>query len=144
MGAFHANSNIPFSKYKKNKCERNRIGNAGESNASDFSYVTSVFLSICHISITIWVVVLYHYLNFLSPCFTTDFLCFEALVLLNVRAAAAEMIQASENNVFILVFKRSHYSWTTLNYFVKTTVTVNRAHFHSWFSWVWFAFCKSY
>lgn len=69
-----------------------------------------VFLSACHISIMIWVLVLYNYLNFLSPCFTTDFLCFEALLLLNVRAAAAEMIQASENNVFILVFKRSHSS----------------------------------
>lgn len=73
-------------------------------------YFTSVFLSVCHISIMVWVVVLCNYLNFLSPYFSTDFLCFEALVLLNARAVAAETMQASENNVFILVFKRSQHS----------------------------------
>lgn len=75
-----------------------------------YLYVIFVFLSVCHTSILVWVVVLCNYLNFLSPCFRTDFLCFEALVLLNARAAAAETMQASENNVFILVFKRSQHS----------------------------------
>lgn len=75
-----------------------------------FLYVIFVVLSVCHISIVIWVMVLCNYLNLLLPSFTINFLCFEALPLLNARAAAAETMQASENNVFILVFKRSQYS----------------------------------